>query len=83
MVLNYIWIGFFLVSFLIAVVRLIFMGDVEVFPAMMDSTFESSKTAFEISIGLTGVLALSPMEITKARHRLYLHEHRRQYARPR
>ena len=40
MVLNYIWIGFFLVSFLIAVVRLIFMGDVEVFPAMMDSTFE-------------------------------------------
>ena len=58
MVLNYIWIGFFLVSFLIAVVRLIFMGDVEVFPAMMDSTFESSKTAFEISIGLTGVLAL-------------------------
>ena len=58
MVLNYIWIGFFLVSFLIAVVRLIFMGDVEVFPAMMDSTFDSSKTAFEISIGLTGVLAL-------------------------
>ncbi|MBO4659191.1 MAG: spore maturation protein [Prevotella sp.] len=58
MVLNYIWIGFFLVSFLIAVVRLVFMGDVEVFPAMMDSTFESSKTAFEISIGLTGVLAL-------------------------
>ena len=58
MVLNYIWIGFFLVSFLIAVVRLIFMGDVEVFPTMMDSTFDSSKTAFEISIGLTGVLAL-------------------------
>ena len=34
------------------------MGDFEVFPAMMDSTFASSKTAFEISLGLTGVLSL-------------------------
>ena len=58
MVLNYIWITFFVVAFVIALFRLVFMGDYDVFPAMMDSTFNSSKTAFEISIGLTGVLAL-------------------------
>ena len=58
MVLNYIWIGFFIIAFVIGLARLVFMGDAEVLPAMMDSTFESSKTAFEISIGLTGVLAL-------------------------
>ena len=58
MVLNYIWIAFFLIAFVIALVKLIFMGDTTVFPAMMDSTFSSSKTAFEISLGLTGVLAL-------------------------
>ena len=58
MVLNYIWIAFFLIAFIIALAKLIFMGDTSVFPAMMDSTFSSSKTAFEISIGLTGVLAL-------------------------
>ena len=58
MVLNYIWIAFFLVAFVIALVRLIFMGDTEVFPAIMNSTFDTSKTAFEISLGLPGVLAL-------------------------
>ncbi len=58
MVLNYIWIAFFLTAFVIALVRLIFMGDTGVFPAMIDSTFASSKTAFEISLGLTGVLSL-------------------------
>lgn len=58
MVLNYIWIAFFVVAFAIALVRLVAMGDYEVFPAMMNSTFESSKTAFEISLGLTGVLSL-------------------------
>ena len=58
MVLNYIWIGFFLIAFLIAMVKLLFFGDFDVFPAMMDSTFSSSKTAFEISLGLTGVLSL-------------------------
>ena len=58
MVLNYIWIDFFLVAFVIALVRLIFMGDTEVFPAIMNSTFDTSKTAFEISLGLTGVLSL-------------------------
>lgn len=58
MVLNYIWIAFFVIAFVIALVKLIFMGDYEVFPEMMGSTFESSKTAFEISLGLTGVLSL-------------------------
>ena len=58
MVLNYIWIAFFLVAFVIGLVQLIFFGNYDVFPAMMDSTFASSKTAFEISLGLTGVLSL-------------------------
>lgn len=58
MVLNYIWMAFFVIAFAVAAVRLVFIGDLEVFPAMMDSTFASSKTAFEISLGLTGVLSL-------------------------
>lgn len=57
MVLNYIWIAFFCIAFLIAFVQLM-MGNTEVFPAIMNSTFESAKTAFDISIGLTGVLSL-------------------------
>lgn len=58
MVLNYIFIAFFLIAFAVALFRLIVMGDLEVFPAMMNSTFDSAKTAFEISLGLTGVLSL-------------------------
>lgn len=58
MVLNYIWIAFFVVAFVIALLRLVVMGDTEVFPEIMNSTFASSKTAFEISLGLTGVLSL-------------------------
>ena len=58
MVLNYIWIAFFVIAFVVGLCKLIFMGDVSVFPAMMDSTFETSKNAFEISLGLTGMLAL-------------------------
>jgi len=58
MVLNYIWIAFFVIAFVIALIKLIFMGDISVFPAIMDSTFSSAKTAFEISLGLTGVLSL-------------------------
>ena len=50
--------AFFLTAFIVAVVRLIFLGDTEVFPAIINSTFDSSKTAFEISLGLTGVLSL-------------------------
>lgn len=58
MVLNYIWIAFFLIAFCVATIRLVFMGDTEVFPAIINSTFDTSKTAFEISLGLTGVLSL-------------------------
>ena len=58
MVLNYIWLGFFLVAFAIAAVKLLFFGDVDVFPAIMNSTFETARTAIEISLGLTGVLSL-------------------------
>ncbi len=58
MVLNYIWIAFFLLAFVIALCKLIFWGDTEVFPAIMNSTFDTSKSAFEISLGLTGVLSL-------------------------
>lgn len=58
MVLNYIWIAFFLIAFVVALVKLVFMGDTSVFPAMMDSTFSSAETAFTISLGLTGVLSL-------------------------
>lgn len=58
MVLNYIWIAFFLLAFVIALGKLIFWGDTTVFPAIMDSTFVQAKSAFEISLGLTGVLSL-------------------------
>jgi spore maturation protein SpmA len=58
MVLNYIWIAFFIIAFVIGLVRLIFYGDAEIFPAMMNSTFDMAKTGFEISLGLTGVMTL-------------------------
>ena len=58
MVLNYIWLAFFLTAFAVASVRLIFFGDTTVFPDIINSTFASSKTAFEISLGLTGILSL-------------------------
>jgi len=58
MVLNYIWIGFFLIAFVVGLIRLIFFGDIEVFPAMMGSTFDMAKTGFTISLGLTGVMTL-------------------------
>lgn len=58
MVLNYIWVAFFIAAFAIALCRLLFFGDTEVFPAIMNSTFDTSKSAFEISLGLTGVLSL-------------------------
>ena len=58
MVLNYIWIGFFLVAFVVALIKLIFLGDVGVFTEIMNSTFDTAKLGFEISLGLTGVLSL-------------------------
>lgn len=58
MVLNYIWIAFFLIAFVVALCKLIFVGDTEVFTNIINSTFSSAKTGFEISLGLTGVLSL-------------------------
>lgn len=58
MALNYIWIGFFVIAFVVALIKLIFLGDVDVFQNMMQSTFSMSKTGFELSIGLTGALCL-------------------------
>lgn len=58
MVLNYIWISFFLVAFVVALIRLIFFQDYQVFTDMLNSTFEMSKTGFELSIGLTGLMTL-------------------------
>jgi len=58
MVLNYIWIAFFLIAFVVAFAKLIFIGDTEVFTDIINATFETAKTGFEISLGLTGVLSL-------------------------
>jgi spore maturation protein SpmA len=58
MVLNYIWVAFFIIAFVIGIIRLIFFGDTEIFPLMMNGTFDMAKTGFEISIGLTGIMTL-------------------------
>ncbi|HPH47795.1 MAG TPA: nucleoside recognition domain-containing protein [Chryseolinea sp.] len=58
MILNYIWVGFFLIAFVVAFIKFIFFQDIEVFPQMLQSTFDMAKTGFEISIGLTGVMTL-------------------------
>ena len=58
MALNYIWIALFAIGVLVGLFKLVFMGDVEALPAMMDSTFEMSNMAFEMTIGLTGTLTL-------------------------
>ncbi|MBI4767018.1 MAG: spore maturation protein [Deltaproteobacteria bacterium] len=58
MVLNYIWIAFFVVAFILGLIRLVVFGDTGVFPAMMNSTFDMAKTGFEVSLGLTGVMTL-------------------------
>ena len=58
MALNYIWVFFFLIAFVVGLIKLIFLGDTQIFPAMMTSTFDMAKTGFEISLGLTGVLTL-------------------------
>ena len=58
MALNYIWIFFFVVAFVIGLIKLIFFGDTTIFSEMMNSTFDMAKTGFEVSLGLTGVLTL-------------------------
>ena len=56
--LNIIWISFFLIAFLTALFKLLILGDQQVFAQIVESLFKLSKSAFEISIGLTGILAL-------------------------
>ena len=58
MVLNYIWIAFFLIAFVVAMGRRVFGGDTTVFTEIINSSFSTAKTAFEISLGLTGILSL-------------------------
>lgn len=58
MVLNYIWIAFFFIAFIVAVFKAFVLGDLTIFSTVMNSSFDSAKTAFEISIGLTGALSL-------------------------
>ncbi|MBR4047131.1 MAG: hypothetical protein IKK07_01560 [Bacteroides sp.] len=58
MVLNYIWIAFFVIAFIVALGKLLFTGDVNIFTELINATFDSSKSAFEISLGLTGILSL-------------------------
>ncbi len=58
MILNYIWIGFFVVAFIVALAKLLLVGDTDIFTQLIDATFSSSRSAFEIAIGLTGLLSL-------------------------
>ena len=58
MILNYIWVSFFLIAFAVALVKLVVFQDTTVFPQMLQSTFDMAKTGFEISIGLAGVMSL-------------------------
>jgi len=58
MVLNYIWIAFFLIAFVIGLIQLIFFGNVDIFPALINSTFDNSKLGFEISLWLTGAMTM-------------------------
>ena len=58
MVLNYIWIAFFIVAFVMALVRTFVWGDLQVWSEIMSASFTSAATAFEIALGLTGILSL-------------------------
>ncbi len=58
MVLNYIWISFFLIAFIVGLIRLIFLGDIDIFPDLFNSTMDMAKLGFEISLGLTGAMTL-------------------------
>jgi spore maturation protein SpmA len=58
MVLNYIWVGLFLIAFVVSLIKLVVFGDVEVFPKMLQATFDMARTGFELSIGLAGVMSL-------------------------
>ena len=58
MILNYVWVGFILIAFVVALIKLIFLGDIQVFSDVVNGTFNSAKLGFEVSLGLTGALTL-------------------------
>jgi spore maturation protein SpmA len=58
MALNYIWIAFFIIGFIVALAQLIFAGNTQIFNEMVNAVFSNAKTGFEISLGLTGALTL-------------------------
>lgn len=58
MVLNYIWVGFVIISFIVALAKLIFLGDTQVFSTIVTGTFSSAKLGFEVALGLTGALTM-------------------------
>ncbi len=58
MVLNYVWLAFFVVAFVVAVVKFLVFQDMLVFEAIVNSTFDNARTGFELSLGLTGVMTL-------------------------
>ena len=58
MVLNWIWIAFFALAFIMALGRTLFAGDLEVWSQVMNASFDQAAFAFEVSLGLTGVLTL-------------------------
>lgn len=58
MALNYIWIAFFAISFLVALGETMFNGNLDIWSQIMTSSFSSAEQAFKISIGLTGILSL-------------------------
>ena len=58
MILNYIWVAFFIIAFVVGLIRLLFFGDTEIFGKIVDGTFTSARTAFDVSLGLTGALTL-------------------------
>ncbi len=58
MALNYVWVSFFLIAFVVAVIRFVILGDTEIFSLMVQSTFDMTKTSVEIAIYLIGVISL-------------------------
>ena len=58
MALNYIWIAFFLIGFVVAIFQLVFLGNTQIFTDLVNSIFDNAKSGFEISLGLTGALTL-------------------------
>src|SRR5690606_1981265 len=56
MALNYVWIAFFIIAFIVALIKLIFFGDTEIFSNLINGMFDSAKTGAELSLGLIGIM---------------------------